>query len=295
MTFLNVSLLAGSALVVVPIVLHLIMRQRPKRLEFPALRFLQKRHESNQRRLRLRHLLLLLLRAAAIALLALALARPSVKFSEQVGRGARNRRWPRPWSSTLAPHMQYRHENSTRLEVARELGLWLLAQLPPREPDRRAGHGPGPPGLRRRPRPEPAADRAAGDRRRRRSRWSAWWATRPAVLAQQRPGAEGDLRLHRPVAGRLAGGTAAARSRTGWTTALHRRGGLRDRRGRRAARRFRPGRRPPLAAGPLRRRHRSICRPSVSMPGRRRPADRRAGHARPPTASRRSGASRRSR
>ena len=57
MTFLNASLLAGSALVILPVILHLIMRQKPKLLEFPALRFLQKRHDANQRRLQLRHLL----------------------------------------------------------------------------------------------------------------------------------------------------------------------------------------------------------------------------------------------
>ena len=63
MTFLHLTLLAGTALVALPIVLHLIMRRRPTRLEFPALRFIQKRHDVNRRRLRLRHLLLLLLRA----------------------------------------------------------------------------------------------------------------------------------------------------------------------------------------------------------------------------------------
>ena len=52
MTFLNLSLLGGAALVVLPVVLHLIMRQKPQRLEFPALRFIQKRHEANRRRLR---------------------------------------------------------------------------------------------------------------------------------------------------------------------------------------------------------------------------------------------------
>ena len=29
-----------------------------------------------------------------------------------------------------APHMEYRHENQTRLEAARDLGLWLVTQLP---------------------------------------------------------------------------------------------------------------------------------------------------------------------
>lgn len=78
MAFLNVSLLLGGAFFAIPVVLHLIMRQKPKHLVFPALRFVKERRDSNTRRLRLRHLLLLLLRCAAVILPALALARPSV-------------------------------------------------------------------------------------------------------------------------------------------------------------------------------------------------------------------------
>ena len=63
--------------------LHLIMRRKPKMLEFPALRFMQVRRDANQRRLRLRHLLLLLLAHGGHCLLALALARPSVKLGRQ--------------------------------------------------------------------------------------------------------------------------------------------------------------------------------------------------------------------
>src|SRR5262245_64981277 len=78
MAFVNLSLLAGGIFVAIPVVLHLIMRQRPKPMVFPALRFIQQRRIANQRRLQLRHWLLLALRCAAIGLLALALARPSV-------------------------------------------------------------------------------------------------------------------------------------------------------------------------------------------------------------------------
>lgn len=78
MAFVNLSLLLGTLLVGVPIVLHLVMREKPTPLEFPAIRFLRQRQESNQRRLRLRHWLLLLLRCLVLALAALALARPSV-------------------------------------------------------------------------------------------------------------------------------------------------------------------------------------------------------------------------
>ena len=78
MAFVNLSLVLGTLLIGVPILLHLVMRQKPRKLVFPAVRFIQKRHESNRRTLRLRHWLLLLLRCLAIALGALALARPSV-------------------------------------------------------------------------------------------------------------------------------------------------------------------------------------------------------------------------
>jgi len=128
MEFVNPWLLAGTALVAIPIVLHLVMRRRPRNFEFPALRFVQRRHDENRRRLRLRHLVLLALRVLAIALLAAALARPSVKFSGAFGSQEA------PVAAVLvfdaSMRMEYQHENRTRLEAAREMALWLLAQLP---------------------------------------------------------------------------------------------------------------------------------------------------------------------
>ncbi len=130
MTFVNPLLLAGAGLVVIPLVLHLVMRRRPRLVEFPALRFVRLRHETNQRQLRLRHLLLLLLRMLAIVLAALALARPSLRLSAGPIGSQRA-----PVAAALvfdtSPRMEYRHENRTRLEAAQELALWLLAQLPP--------------------------------------------------------------------------------------------------------------------------------------------------------------------
>ena len=128
MTFVHFSLLAGAALIALPIILHLMMRQKPTHIEFPALRFIQKRHDSNRRRLNLRHLLLLLLRAAAIALLAFALARPSVKLG--IAGGSQESPVAAALVFDAAPRMAYRHENRTRLELAQDLGQWLLKQLP---------------------------------------------------------------------------------------------------------------------------------------------------------------------
>jgi hypothetical protein len=71
-------LLFGLLLVAIPVILHLLMRAKPKKLVFPALRLIQNRKRTNTRRMRLRHFWLLLLRMAVIALLAFAVARPKV-------------------------------------------------------------------------------------------------------------------------------------------------------------------------------------------------------------------------
>src|SRR5207244_7856399 len=75
---MNAILIAGAALVGLPIRLHLIMKQEPKRLPFPAFRFLKQRLKTNQRKLRLRHFILLALRMLLIALFCLALYQPSI-------------------------------------------------------------------------------------------------------------------------------------------------------------------------------------------------------------------------
>lgn len=128
MSFLNLGLLAGTALVAVPILLHLLLRRRPRRVEFPAVQFVHPRQVPQKRRLRIRHWLLLALRCGVIGLLSLALARPSVIFSGD---------WALQEEPVAAAfifdtsvRMEYRHENRTRLEAAKELALWLLAELP---------------------------------------------------------------------------------------------------------------------------------------------------------------------
>ncbi len=126
--FVTPLLLAGGLLIAVPILIHLAMRQRPQQLEFPALRFLQARSTANRHRLKLRHLLLLVLRCLALLLLAIALARP-IFLSAGIFTGGNA-----PVAAALAfdtrPRMSYRHQNKTRLDAAKEMGLEVVGQLP---------------------------------------------------------------------------------------------------------------------------------------------------------------------
>jgi hypothetical protein len=76
MSFLAPLFFAALAVLGVPVLIHMIQRQRTEIIEFPSLMFVRKIPFHSMRRQRVRHLLLLLLRCAALALLIAAFARP---------------------------------------------------------------------------------------------------------------------------------------------------------------------------------------------------------------------------
>ncbi|MFO7956926.1 MAG: BatA domain-containing protein [Candidatus Brocadiia bacterium] len=78
MSFLHPALLwlAGGA--VLPLIVHLFHRQKPRMIRFPAVRFVRTSRRRSVRRHRLKYLLLLLLRMGLLVLFALLLARPFV-------------------------------------------------------------------------------------------------------------------------------------------------------------------------------------------------------------------------
>lgn len=76
MQFLNPALLAGALLFAVPLLIHLLNRQRHKRRPWAAMEFLMRAYQKQRNRLRRENLLLLLLRCLIPIMLALAIARP---------------------------------------------------------------------------------------------------------------------------------------------------------------------------------------------------------------------------
>jgi hypothetical protein len=130
MTFVFPILLGGLALAAIPLILHLIVRRQPKRLPFPAFRFLVQQHRSNLRKLRLRHLLLLALRVFLIVAMCLLLARPRM-FQRVLGLDGE-----RPVNAVFvfdtSASMDYRSSDSmTRLDQAKQRARELLDVLPP--------------------------------------------------------------------------------------------------------------------------------------------------------------------
>src|SRR5512140_1437887 len=90
MTFLN-AIWAALALGALPVLIHLLLRQRYKKVDFPTLRFLRELQRQKMRQLRVRQLLLLILRTLAVLFLVFAIMRPVVKSSSGILPGGHAR------------------------------------------------------------------------------------------------------------------------------------------------------------------------------------------------------------
>src|SRR6516165_2222663 len=76
MTFLTPAFFVGLAALAIPVLVHLIQRERKRVVEFPSLMFVRRIPYQSVRRRRIRHWALLALRLAALALIVAAFARP---------------------------------------------------------------------------------------------------------------------------------------------------------------------------------------------------------------------------
>ncbi|MDO5566875.1 MAG: BatA domain-containing protein [Planctomycetia bacterium] len=144
MTFLTWSFLVGGlAAAAIPVLLHLLMRSKPQRIEFPPLRFIKQKFEQNRRRFVLKNFLLLAMRIGLLVLLGCLLARPSIRLADD---GESSFSLARLAASTVgsseAPvaiafvfdtsvRMEYKFDNKTSLDRARETALKIISSIPP--------------------------------------------------------------------------------------------------------------------------------------------------------------------
>jgi hypothetical protein len=132
MGFLAPLFFAGFAALAVPVVIHLINRERKVVVQFPSLMFLQKIPYKSVRRQKLRHLLLLALRCLALAILVAAFTRPFLahrNLSTAALIGARERvvLLDRSYSMGYADHWK-RAQDAAKAAVG-ELGSGDRASL----------------------------------------------------------------------------------------------------------------------------------------------------------------------
>lgn len=129
LSVVHLGLVAGVALAAIPVIIHMVMRQRPKHVMFPALRLLKARHKQTTRRLRIRQWALLASRMAVICLMALCLARPTCNTTAPLGESNVPAAIALVIDTSLS--MQWTDaRNRDRLTEAKEMALRVVKETP---------------------------------------------------------------------------------------------------------------------------------------------------------------------
>ena len=120
---------ASCAAVLIPLLIHLLRRHKPKQILFPPLELVRQRQNTSQRRFRFRQAALLFLRAAVLLLFGLLLARPAAQTGIRKSESGPSARAAVLLFDTSL-RMGYEQNGRTRLEEAKTLGLALLDAMP---------------------------------------------------------------------------------------------------------------------------------------------------------------------
>src|SRR3982074_181555 len=88
MAFLTPLFLLGLGAIAIPVLIHLIQREKKRVVEFPSLMFVQRIPYQSVRRRRIRHWALLLMRCAAILMIVAAFARPFLRKEAVIAAAA---------------------------------------------------------------------------------------------------------------------------------------------------------------------------------------------------------------
>lgn len=128
-SLIHAGLAAGAAMAAVPVILHLFMKQPPKRVIFPALRLIRERQKRSRKTMKIKNWLLLLARMALIALMALALARPRLFSQTSIGS---DQEVPTAvglvFDTSLS--MGYKPRDKTLLDEAKQQANDILKKMP---------------------------------------------------------------------------------------------------------------------------------------------------------------------
>jgi hypothetical protein len=127
-SLIHAGLAAGAALAALPVLLHLFMKQTPKRVIFPALRLIRERQKRSRKTMKIKNWLLLLARMALLALMALALARPRLFSETSLGDQEVPTAVGLVFDTSLS--MGYKPRDKTLLEAAKEQANEILKKMP---------------------------------------------------------------------------------------------------------------------------------------------------------------------
>ena len=125
LTFLATSFaIAGAIGAAIPLILHLLNRERARRLVFSTVRFIQMSHQTNVRRHKLKRLLLLLMRILMLVLLGFAFARPFFAADPEITQKTGGKR-----NAVIVLDTSYSMQYEGVFEAAKEAATQILDGL----------------------------------------------------------------------------------------------------------------------------------------------------------------------
>jgi len=134
LSFANPLLAWGLLAALIPVIVHLFFRKRPRPTPFPAIDFILKARRETERRLKLRRILLFVARTALLAAVALAIARPRLLSTGRAAAAAAAGPSATAIVLDASGSMRYRLGGKALFERARADALEALDALGLEEP-----------------------------------------------------------------------------------------------------------------------------------------------------------------
>lgn len=122
LTFLNSGILFLASAIVIPILIYLFAKKKPKRIVFSSIKFIKESVKQQKRRIIFKNILLLLLRMLIILFTILALSRPAIK-APFIQAGTRHGKTAIALIIDNSYSMDYLIDTKTELDYAKEIAL----------------------------------------------------------------------------------------------------------------------------------------------------------------------------
>jgi len=123
-SFLNSGILFLSSAILIPILIYLFAKRKPKRIIFSSIRFIKESQQKQKRKINLKNLLLLIIRILIVLFTILAIARPAIK-SDLLKKGTDH---PKTAIAVIIDNsysMNYLVDTQTDLEKAKSIAHQL--------------------------------------------------------------------------------------------------------------------------------------------------------------------------
>ncbi|MCF7792656.1 MAG: BatA domain-containing protein [Candidatus Cloacimonetes bacterium] len=127
-SFLNSGILFLASAIVIPILIYLFAKKRPKKIVFSTIRFIKESQQQQKKRINLKNLILLLIRMLIILLVILAISRPAIR-SEILTSSSTHPKTALAIIIDNSYSMNYLVDTQTEMEKAKEIAFKINEML----------------------------------------------------------------------------------------------------------------------------------------------------------------------